>query len=97
MSDSEIIYNKDGSLSALIGHDAVSLMRVQTVITGIRMNIQTGGKMQLTRGATITKLLAIAGEYTGKKYKRSEKQQAMDDLKVWFETMKAALPQSTRE
>lgn len=97
MSDSEIIYNKDGSLSALVGRDAVSLMRVQTIITGIRMNINTGGKMQLTRGATITHLLKLAGEYTGKTYKRSQKQQAMDDLNVWFQTMKAALPQSTRE
>lgn len=97
MSDSEIIYNKDGSLSSLVGKDAVSLMRVQTIITGIRMNIQTGGKMVLTRDATITRLLQMAGEYTGKKYKRSQKEQAMADLQKWFEEMKAALPQSTRE
>lgn len=97
MSYSEIIYNKDGSLSTLVGKDAVSLMRVQTIITGIRMNIQTGGKMQLTRAATITNLLKMAGEYTGKKYTRNQKEQAMADLQEWFTEMKAALPQSTRE
>jgi len=94
--DSKIIYRADGSLSALVGKDAVSLMRVQTVITGIKMNIQTGGKMQLTRGATITNLLKIAGQYTGKTYKRSQKQEAIDDLIVWFQTMKSALPEETR-
>lgn len=97
MSEAEIIYNKDGSLSALVGRDAIELMRVQTIISGIRMNIQSGGKMQLTRGANITRLLQLAGQYTGKTYKRSQKQQAMDDLQKWFAEMKAALPQTTRE
>lgn len=95
--NSEIHYNKDGSLRALVGKDAVSLMRVQTIITGIRMNIQTKGKMVLTRGATITHLLKLAGEYTGQTYKRSEKQKALDDLNVWFNNMKSALPTKTEE
>lgn len=88
----EIHYNKDGSLRALVGRDAVELMRVQTIMTGIKMNIRTGGKMQLTRTATISNLLKLAGEYTGKKYKRSQKQEAYDDLNVWFNNMKSALP-----
>lgn len=92
MNDDKIVYNKDGSLSALVGKDAVHLMRVQTIISGLRMNIATGGRMVLTRGATPTKLLALAGEYTGKKYKRTQKEEAMADLQVWFNTMKAALP-----
>lgn len=91
-----IVYNKDGSLAALHGKDAVHLMRVQTIISGIRMNIATNGRMQLTRGAGITKLLALAGQYTGKTYKRTQRQEAMDDLKVWFDTMKAALPHEVR-
>ena len=92
----KIVYNKDGSLAALHGKDAVHLMRVQTIISGLRMNIATGGRMMLTRGATVTKLLALAGEYTGKKYKRTEKEQAMADLQVWFNEMRAALPQEVR-
>lgn len=97
MSEPMITYNKDGSLSSLTGREAVELMRVQTIITGIKMNIRTGGKMQLTRGATITKLLKMAGDYTGKTYKRSEKQQAMDDLNVWFNNMKSTIPTQTRK
>ena len=91
----EIVYNKDGSLAALNGKDAIQLMRVQTIMSGIRLNIATNNKMQLTRGATITRLLSMASEYTGKKYKRTQKQEALDDLNVWFQTMKSALP--TRE
>lgn len=95
MSEPEIQYNKDGSLRALIGREAVDLMRVQTIISGIRMNIATGGKLMLTRGATITRLLQLAGEYTGKSYKRSEKQEAMDDLRVWFNNMKSTIPEKS--
>lgn len=94
--ESKIVYNKDGSLSALVGADAVSLMRVRTIMSGIEMNIKTNGQMILTRGATITKLLTMATEYTGQKYKRTEKERALKDLKVWFETMKSALPTETK-
>jgi hypothetical protein len=31
-------------------------------------------------------------KYTGKKYKRTQHEQARADLQVWIETMKAALP-----
>jgi hypothetical protein len=96
MSEPHITYNQDGSLSCLSGKEAVDLMRVQTIISGIRMNIATNGQMQLTRGATITLLLKLAGEYTGQVYKRSQKQKAMDDLTVWFNNMKSTIPSSTR-
>ena len=92
-----IFYNKDGSLNALVGKDAVHLMRVQTIISGLRMNIATGGRMMITRGFGPKRLLAVASEYTGRTYKMSEKQLAMDHLKVWFDEMKAALPQETVE
>lgn len=97
MSDDKIIYNKDGSLSALIGKEAAHLRRIQRVMSGIRMDIQTGGRMQLMQGGTIPRLLRIAGEYTGKKYKRTEKQQALDDLNVFFHTLKASLPEEVKK
>lgn len=93
-----ITYNKDGSLCSLEGADAMQLMRVQTIISGIAMNLATGGQMQLTRGVTITKLLTMATEYTGKKYSArndSEKQCAMMDLQVWFNLMKSTIPTTT--
>jgi hypothetical protein len=48
--------------------------------------------MKMTRGASPTVLLGIAGEYTGKKYKRGQYDQAAQDLNVWIETMRAAMP-----
>lgn len=95
----KIIYNPDGSLSTLVGREAVDLMRLQTVISGIRMNIQTGGKMQLTRSATISNLIKIAETYTKKKYnfrKAADKQQAMDDLTDYFNLLKSTIPTETR-
>ncbi len=97
MSEPHITYAKDGSLRSLVGRDAVSLMRVATIISGIKMNIATGGQMILTRGATITKLLTMATEYTGQKYgprKAGEKERAIKDLEVWLQTMKSTIPSS---
>lgn len=88
----EIVYNKKGEMVALHGKDAVSCMRVATIMSGIRMNIQTKGRMQLTRGANITHLLKLAGQYTGKTYKRTQKEVALADLQAWLDTMKLALP-----
>lgn len=98
MTEPLITYNPDGSLRSLVGKDAVSLMRVQTVISGIAMNLSTGGKMQLTRGATIGNLLKIATEYTGKKYSSrndGDKQCAMIDLQLWFNLMRSTIPEET--
>lgn len=95
MTTEGIFYNPDGTLNALVGKDAVHLMRVQTIISGLRINIETNGRMMITRGYGPKRLLALASEYTGKKYKVTEKQKAMDDLKVWFTTMKSALPETT--
>lgn len=96
--DSEIVYGKDGKLRALVGKDAVCLMQIQTIIQGINMHVQTDGRMRLTRGANITRLLTLASTYTGKKYrvrKTEDHLQAVKDLREFFENMKAALP--TRE
>ena len=81
-----------GELSALVGRDAVALMRVQTILMGIKMHVKSGGRMMITRGMGITKLLALASQYTGNKYKRTETEKALDELNVWFQTMKSSLP-----
>lgn len=83
---------KDGSLAMAVGHDAVRVMQVNAIITGLDMYIKTGGKMILTRGATPTRLLKMAESYTGKKYKRTQKQDAINDLKEWRSLMMSALP-----
>lgn len=96
MTNPLITYNKDGSLSSLVGREAVELMRVQTIIMGIKMHVQSGGKMQITRGMGIMKLLEMAYTYTGKTYKRKQAEDAMNDLNVWFQTMKSTIPTETR-
>jgi hypothetical protein len=40
----------------------------------------------------ITKMLALTTSITGKKYKRTQAEDAMRDLHIWIETMKSALP-----
>jgi len=91
MDDSIITHHKGGGVT-LSGPDAMSMVRAITVKSGITMHLRTGGRMMITRGWGITKLLAAAGGYTGKKYKRSQQQEAVDDLTVWIETMRSAIP-----
>lgn len=84
----------NGELSAMVGADAMQLMRVQTIKRGLDMYAATNGGMILTRGATPKNLLAMAAQYTGKAYKNTAKGRAEcgADLAVWIATMKAALP-----
>lgn len=98
MQQPHITYRANGELSSLSGKEAVELMRVQTIISGIAMNLLSGGKMQLTRTATIGNLLKLATTYTGKKYSSrndGDKQCAMIDLQLWFALMKSTIPEST--
>jgi len=37
-------------------------------------------------------MLALTTNITGKKYKRTQTEDAMRDLHIWIETMKSALP-----
>lgn len=72
------------------GKDATSLVRAIYAKNALDMYAQTG--MKMTRTATPTVLLRIATEYTGHTYKRGQYVKAADDLQVWIETMRAALP-----
>jgi hypothetical protein len=56
----------------------------------IKLWMKTG--MMPTRGVTITKLLKMAEQYTGRKYKKSEAAYAVEDLHNWVTTMVSALP-----
>jgi hypothetical protein len=86
---SEIVHHAWGG-TTFAGLDAVNLFRAVHVASALRVYARTG--MKMTRGATPSVLLAIAREYTGKTYKRGEYLQAAEDVRVWVETMKAALP-----
>lgn len=86
---SEIVHHNGGSTYA--GRDAVSVVQATVLESALRMYARSG--MLMTRGATPTKLLALANGITGKTYKRGDYIKAADDVKVWRDTMRAAIPE----
>jgi hypothetical protein len=88
MTDSHI-HVTDGVCTAYVGLDATHLFRAKTIMISIKY---TNKGMKMTRGMTMTKLLKMASEYTGKKYKRTESETAMEDLRQWCLAMEMALP-----
>jgi hypothetical protein len=86
---SEITAHKGGGFT-INGRDGMHYFRALNVRMGLSLWIKSG--IRLTRAVGPTQLLALASEYTGKQYKRNQHQQAMEDLQVWIDTMKAALP-----
>lgn len=89
-SDSHIGVDKDGRATSFVGPDAVNLFRAATLASGLRMYANTG--MRLTRHVSPTQMLKMAQQYTGKEYRRGQHMVAANDMKVWIDTMKAALP-----
>jgi hypothetical protein len=87
--NSEIRVHKGGSIS-VTGRDGMYFYRALHVKMALSMWIRTG--LRPTRGVGPTQMLTLASEYTGKTYKRGQHQQALDDLQVWLDTMKAAIP-----
>lgn len=90
---SSITYDKSGNAVTFSGPDAVELYRAGLLHMHIGLWIKT--KMIPTRGVTITRMLAMASEFTGKRYTHKQAAQACADLDVWIKTMKAALPSVT--
>lgn len=88
MSESSITYSAGGTTFA--GPDATNFFRAAMLASSLGLYAKCG--MIPTRGVTITKMLAMATQYTGKKYKRGDALKAQADVKLWADTMKAALP-----
>lgn len=89
MDDSHVTIGPKGSAS-FVGHDAVKLFRTMTLRNALSMYQKT--KMKPNRAWTPTAMLNLAGHICGKTYKRGQYQAAIDDLTVWIETMRSALP-----
>ena len=90
MTDSSIHISRGGT--SFSGPDAVEYFRVRTLKSGLQMYVKSGGQIIPTRGMGITRMLQMAGTYTGIKYKRGEALRAIDDLSIWIATMQSALP-----
>ena len=89
MQDSEIVLHKGGGAS-LQGPDAMAYFKAVQLCSFLKLYAKT--KIIPTRGVTGPVMLRLAKEFTGKDYKRGQYLQAAEDVRVWIETMKAALP-----
>jgi len=94
MSQSEIILHSDGAISFL-GGDAIELFRALTLRNHIQLYAKT--KLIPTRGMGIRKMLALATQFTGNSYTTKQLQNACNDLTIWIETMRSALPASNTD
>ena len=54
-------------------------LRLKTALMGLKMLIDTNGRMMITRGANAKSMMLIVGEYTGKTYKRNQQKIALED------------------
>jgi hypothetical protein len=88
MSESVITTGAGGT--AFVGPDAVALYRATVLASALRLYAKTG--MKPNSAWTPTKMLAAASGITGKRYKRGQHEQAANDVKLWADTMAAALP-----
>lgn len=93
--NSEIVHHQGGT--TLSGPDAMRYFHGLQVQHAISLYIKTGGRIIVTRGATISRMLALATTFTNKKYKNTEagRLEAEADMKNWNATMRAALPEKT--
>lgn len=87
------ICHHDGGTT--ITGDAMMIFAAKNIQVGIKMHRKSGGRMRMTRAATITTLIAQAHKITEKgPYKKSpaEYERAEKDLQVWIDTLLAATP-----
>lgn len=86
--DSYIAIRGEG-VTSYVGQDATRLLHAETVKHALRA-LKHG--MRLTRTATPTRTLELAGKITGKRYKRGQYDVAIADVEQWIYAMRAALP-----
>lgn len=91
MQDSHIVAT-DGKCTTFVGSDAINYVKAEILASSLKLYVNSNGRIIPTRGFGITKMLAMATQYTGKHYNRKQVSQAAEDVKKWAAEMKAALP-----
>ena len=91
MKTSEVIVHEGGGVT-FIGQDAVRLYKAMALVSALELYARS--EIIPTRGMTITRLMAIASSVSGKKYGRGQALIAAEDVQVWIEVMKSAMPVS---
>jgi hypothetical protein len=85
---SAVTFGTWGSVT-FAGKDAVALYRAIALKAGL--NLAAKG-MAVNRHMTRAKLLAAAGQLTGKRYKRGAYLTAAEDVQTWIDAMRSAIP-----
>jgi hypothetical protein len=87
--NSEIIVSEYAT--TYMGNDAVMLVRAAHLYAALQLYAKS--KIRTARNISPLQLLMWAEQLTSKKYKGSNKYfEAAEDVRVWVQTMKAALP-----
>lgn len=89
MSEGDGVHYSAGGVS-FVGYDAVHLYRAKLTKVALRAHQRTG--LMVTRGATKRRLLDLIQSYTGKIYKRTQVEAALQDLEQWIVACEAAMP-----
>ena len=63
--------------------------RLVALKQALKIHVMTQGRMKLTRTATPTRMLEMASEYTGKRYRRGEQAQALADIQQVLDNLVA--------
>jgi hypothetical protein len=95
VDDSRVVYDNEGKAIAFIGYDGTRLFQAITLYEGI--GLLSKGVMPAEGWTMHGALKTVTAMFTGRKYNRTEWQQARADLKVWIENMKLALPMEIRK
>lgn len=82
----------DGSVTALVGKDAVNIAALATLLTALRLEIETNGRMQLTRGPSA---LRRAKGVTG--LRTHDRRKHVARIEVMLEEAKRKVVYVTRE
>jgi hypothetical protein len=90
MSNDDSFIQSGAGGTTFAGPDSVALYRATVLRSALQLYARTG--MKPNRAYTPTRMLRTAEAITHKKYKRGEYQRAANDLKIWCDTMSAALP-----
>jgi len=94
MTESYLVKDETGGISAYVGPDATRLASAKTLRGAIKL--YKACRVVPFRGMTITKMLNAATGISHKKYKRGEIDNAIRDLDIWINDMIMALPVETR-
>jgi hypothetical protein len=63
--------------------------RLVALKQALKIHVMTQGRMKLTRTATPTRMLQMASEYTGKRYRRGQQDQALADIQQVLDNLVA--------